>query len=241
MPMLQFDFTYNVPNELGVDHTFTDGNTRTTTYDGPDKLWFIVENDTGREHIGPITTVEKNDGRPVPEGCRYVEIDAIDHPLLCQLRGPIVDEEEEDHTGAARPSTVTKVAGYQDFTLQTPVLPYQVYNPLNVTFNSDGTYTLPVRTPEELVTGIDGHEGLTYADLRLKRDALLKNSDSEITDDMPAALKTEWQNYRTRLRDWPSAMENANNPALFAYYMEPRMPGLDNDDDIMPTPGGQPL
>ena len=29
--MIQFNYTYNVPNELCVDHTFTDGNTTIET------------------------------------------------------------------------------------------------------------------------------------------------------------------------------------------------------------------
>ena len=44
---------------------FTDGNTRTTTYDGSDKLFPIVD-ENGREELGPVTEIEKNDGRPVP-------------------------------------------------------------------------------------------------------------------------------------------------------------------------------
>ena len=102
--MVQFEYTYDIPNELCVDHTFTDGKTRTATYDGPDKLFFIVNNATGKEELGPITEIEKNDGRPVPDDCRYVEIDCIKNPVLCQLRGPIIDEMEEDHTGEATPT-----------------------------------------------------------------------------------------------------------------------------------------
>ena len=53
MPMVQFQFTYDIPNELCVDRPgFTDGNTRTTTYDGSDKLFLIVD-ENGREELGP--------------------------------------------------------------------------------------------------------------------------------------------------------------------------------------------
>ena len=227
MPMVQFQFTYDIPNELCVDHSFTDGNTRTTTYDGPDKLFFIVD-ENGREEIGPVTEIEKNDGRPVPDNCRYVEIDCIDNPVLCQLRGPIIDEEEEDHTGEATPSTgATTVTGYKPFTYQTPVLPYQFYDPLAITFNADNTYTIPVREPRDTVMGLDVDRDLTWDDVRAKRDMLLKNSDSELVDDMPQSLKDAWQDYRQRLRDWPNAMQNAGNSPLFAYYMEPIQVGAD--------------
>ena len=56
---------------------------------------------------------------------------------------------------------------------------------------------------------------------------LLKNSDSELQEDMPADLKNQWKDYRQRLRDWPTAMQNAGNSPLFAYYMEPIQVGAD--------------
>jgi len=227
MPMVQFQFTYDIPNELCVDHSFTNGNTRTTTYDGPDKLFFIVD-ENGKEELGPVTEIEKNDGRPVPDNCRWVEIDCIDNPVLCQLRGPIIDEEEEDHTGEATPSTgATTVSGYKPFTYQTPVLPYQFLDPLAIVFNADNTYTIPVREPRDTVMGLDVHRDITWDDLRAKRDMLLKNSDSELQEDMPADLKNQWKDYRQRLRDWPTAMQNAGNSPLFAYYMEPIQVGAD--------------
>lgn len=221
MPMIQFDYTYKVVNELCVDHTFSQGKTRTATYDGPDKLFFIVNNETGREQLGPITEIEKNDGRPVPDDCRYVEIDCIQNPLLCQLRGPVIDEQEEDHTGEAFPTGSKKITGYATFTYQTPVLPYQMYDKQAITFNSDGTYNIPVREPRDTVMGVDVHRDLTWDDVRAKRNTFLKNSDSEITDDMPADLRAKWLDYRQRLRDWPKVMQDAGIPPLFAYYMEP--------------------
>ena len=56
-----------------------------------------IVDENGREELGPVTEIEKNDGRPVPDNCRYVEIDCIDNPVLClNLEDPIIDEEEED-------------------------------------------------------------------------------------------------------------------------------------------------
>ena len=227
MPMVQFDYTYEIPNELCVDHTFTDGNTRTATYDGPDKLFFIVNNETGREQLGPVIEIEKNDGRPVPDDCRYVEIDCITNPLLCQLRGPVIDEQEEDHTDSATPSGVTSITGYATFTYQTPVLPYQFLDGSNIVFNADDSYTIPVKEARDTVMGIDIERDITWDDVRAKRNQFLKNSDSEITDDMPTDLRNQWLDYRQRLRDWPTVMQNANIPPLFAYYMEPIQVGAD--------------
>ena len=63
---------------------------------------------------------------------------------------------------------------------------------------------------------------------------LLKNSDSEIVDDMPADLKAKWQNYRQALRDWPATMINAGIPAWAAYNMEP----IDPASEVEPDPEG---
>lgn len=227
MPMIQFNYTYNVPNELCVDHTFTDGNTRTAQYDGPDKLFFIVNNTTNREELGPITEIEKNDGRPIPPDCRYVEIDCTEYPELCQLRGPVIDEMEEDHTGEATPTGATAITGYAPFTYQTPVLPYQFLHDDQVTFDADGVPTIPIKEPRDYIMGTDIGRDITWDDVRAKRNQFLKNSDSEITDDMPAALRTEWETYRQRLRDWPTVMQNANVPPIMAYNMEPIQVGAD--------------
>ena len=55
----------------------------------------------------------------------------------------------------------------------------------------------------------------------------IQNNMQEIVDDMPQALKDSWLDYRQRLRDWPNRMQSAGNSPLFAYYMEPIMPGAD--------------
>ena len=156
-----------------------------------------------------------------------------EHPELCQLRGPVVDEMEEDHTGEATPTGATKITGYAGFTYQTPVLPYQFLHDDQVTFAEDGTPTIPVKEPRDYIMGVDVGRDITWDDVRAKRNQFLKNSDSEITDDMPAALRTEWETYRQRLRDWPTVMQNANVPPIMAYYMEPIQVGADPETGMI--------
>jgi|TARA_B110000090_G_C13398676_1_gene452364 hypothetical protein len=234
MAMISIDYTYNLPNEHCVDHEQTDGNTRTTTYDGPDKIFLVVENATGKEHMGPVTELERNDGRPVPEGCRYVEVDCITNPLVCQLRAPIIDEVEEDHDDSVKPTGVVEIDGYDAFEYQIPILPKDVYDPLDITIDADDNITLTKRSVMHAVMGVDGEARYpTYDDVRYKRAQLMKNSDSEIVDDMPADMKQMWLDYRDKLRQWPNVMEAANVPAIFAYNMEPIDPGMASD----PTDG----
>ena len=49
MAMVEFTWTMNLPNEFMVDHTFTDGKTCQKVYDGPDKLYMIINNETGKQ------------------------------------------------------------------------------------------------------------------------------------------------------------------------------------------------
>jgi hypothetical protein len=52
----------------------------------------------------------------------------------------------------------------------------------------------------------------------------LSNSDAQIADDMPQSVKDAWIEYRQKLRDLPSVMENAGVEPNIAYYMFPDQP-----------------
>lgn len=230
MAMVEFEWTLNLPNEYMVDHSFTDGHTRTCVYDGPDKLYLIINNDTGKEEMGPITELEKADERPVPINCRYVEVDCISNPLICQLRGPILDEMEEDYDSFTHPQGGKDIDGYRSFTYQTPLRPLDVYDPDTIHVDSDDNITIQARTIPWAVMG-GGDRVPDWNDVRAKRKQLIKNSDSEVTDDMPQELKDMWADYRQRLRDWPNVMEAAGVPAWIAYNMEPIDPASLEDPD----------
>jgi hypothetical protein len=236
MAMVEFEWTCNLPNEYMIDHSFTDGKTRTCVYDGPDKLFLIVENDTGKEHTGPITALEKADGRPLPKDCRYVEVDCISNPLVCELRGPVLDEADEEYTDAVHPPGGVDIPGYNTFTYQIPLRPSDIYDPETLRVDSEDNITIQARTIPWAVMGT-GDRLPTWDDVRAKRKQLLKNSDSEMTDDMPQDLRNKWLDYRQRLRDWPNIMESNGVPAWIAYNMEPIDPaseeGPDDQDAIV--------
>ena len=230
MAMIEFEWTMNLPNDYMIDHTFTDGNTRTCVYDGPDKIYLIVNNETGKEEMGPITALEKSDGRPVPANCRYVEVDCVTNPLICQLRAPVIDEMEEDYTGDQNPTGVTEVPGHTRFYYQTPLRPIDVYEPESITVDENDNISIDARSIPWAVMG-SGDRLPDWDDVRAKRDQLLKNSDSELVDDMPEALKTKWKAYRQALRDWPATMQNAGIPAWAAYNMQPIDPASEVEPD----------
>ena len=87
-----------LPNSFLVDHSFSDGKQRDQTYDGPDKIYLQIGAD-GKEKYGPLTEDDIADGRPKPaDVVQWYEVDCARsnlHSLICQLRGPVIDEKEE--------------------------------------------------------------------------------------------------------------------------------------------------
>lgn len=234
MPMISVEYDYDLPNSFQSDHSFSEGKTRTTTYDGPDKIYLIIEDATGKEHMGPITAEEKADGRPLPLGCHYHEVDCIENPLFCQLRAPIIDEAEEDHTDDDIHPDCIPVEGYPSPTVQTPILPRNIYNKLGTYKNMEtGELVIPVFTVVDSLFGGSMTEMPDWSYVRRKRDAELGKTDGRISADMPQAMQDEWLAYRQLLRDLPTAL--AANPPWIALKMFPRSP-----DDVTPPLGSLP-
>lgn len=231
MAIVSVEYEYNLPNDFLVDHSFSEGKKRATTYDGPDKLYFIVEEDTGKEHYMPITAEEKDDGRPLPVGCKYVEVDCIENPLFCQLRAPVVDEVEENHAEdlTLPHSQSPLVEGYPQYMIQYPLLVRNIYDKFNTTLDKDGK---PVIAVYSIVHGLYGgpfdEMGLPDWDyVRTKRNKMIEACDGKIGLDMPQSLKDKWLLYRQRLRDLPEALKDV--PPWIVLKMLPRSP----DDDIV--------
>ena len=231
MAMVELDWELALPNEYCIDHSFSQGKTRTCTYDGPDKLFLIIDNDTGKQGAGPITQMEKNDGRPLPLNCRYVEVDCIANPLIGQLIGPVIDEAEEDYTSDVMPPGVIEVPGYRTFTYQTPLVARDIWDRESLHVDENDNITFQVRSTDWAIFGTEIDRELTWDDLRAKRATFLKNSDAEVTDDMPQSLKDKFTVYRQRLRDWPNVMQAAGIPVKFAYKMEPIDPASETPPD----------
>ena len=226
MPLVSVDYEYNLPNEFLVDHTFTDGKKRETTYDGPDKIYLIIDKETGVEKMGPVTAEEKADGRPVPLDCQYWEFDCVENPLFCQLRAPVIDEVEEEHTDSYFHPQSPEIPGYPRYVIQTPILPRNIYNKYKTRVNLEtGELVLPVFEVNESMFGdhMVGKE-VTWDYVRKQRDYELKKSDGRWTTDMPESLQNQWKEYRQLLRDLPTVLEEAGVPPNVALKMFPAEP-----------------
>lgn len=226
MPYISVEYEYNLPNEYLVDHNQDQGNKRTTTYDGPDKIYLIVDNETGKEAFGPVTEEDLSDGRPLPLGCRYVEVDCSENPLICQLRAPVIDEQEEVHTGETGHRLAPDVPGYFNFRYATPLLPKDVYDWLNITVSSDNVVTAELKTINEALYGRELPTP-TWDDIRRKRTYDLKHSDGATSADMPQSILDAWAEYRQLLRDLPDKLGHID--PKFVIKMFPENPHAGED------------
>lgn len=227
MPLISVDYEYNLPNSYMVDHTFTEGKTRATTYDGPERIFLIVNNETGKEEFGPVTPENLADGRPLPLGCRYVEIDCVTNPLICQLRAPIIDEAEDEHTSSEPHPQSPLIPGYPQYIIQTPILVRNIYDKFRITVNEDDTLNVPVYTVNEALFGVGAFEELPdWNFVRAKRNKEITKSDGRIGEDMPQVLKDKWIAYRQLLRDLPDALKDV--PPWIALKMFPVDPDNEN-------------
>jgi hypothetical protein len=219
---ISVEFDLNLPNEFLVDHSQSEGKTRKFVYHGPDKIYLQIGED-GTEKHGPLTAEEIADGRPVPaDVVEWYEVDCTTNPLICQLRGPIVNELQEERgvEEASHPDSPA-IEGYPQFKYALPLVPDDIYDRNSVKV-IDGVPTLKTWSATKKL--IDKEDSLTWDDIRKHRDQLLSGSDGKVTEDMPEDLKSEWKVFRQRLRDLPDVMQSNNVSPDIAYYMFPEQP-----------------
>ena len=222
MANISVEFDLSLPNSFLVDHSQTEGKTRKFTYHGPDKIWLQIGEDDTETH-GPLTAEDIADGRPVPaDVVEWLEVDCTTNPLICQLRGPIIDELQEERDGEEVPHPGSPlIEGYPQLKYQLPLMPDDIYDRRSVKL-VDGTLTVREWAVAEKL--LDKQEFLTWDDVRKHRNQLLEGSDSRVTTDMPTELQDAWKAYRQKLRDLPAVMEAAGVEPSVAFYMFPDQP-----------------
>jgi len=230
MAIISISYQLPLPNNFLVDHSQSEGKTRTCTYDGPDKIYLQIGED-GIETHGPLTAEDLMDGRPIPLDATLFEIDCTEYPLICQLRAPIVPLVQETRGTEIIPHPHSPIIeGYPQFKYALPLFPEDVYNRYSVKV-IDGLPTLQVWTAIQKL--LDKDTPMTWEDIRDHRTKMLNNSDSQIAEDMPQYVKDVWKEYRQRLRDLPGVLEAAGVPPSIAYYMFPLTP-----DTVLIEDGG---
>lgn len=243
--IIRVEFDLPLPDEYMVDHNRAQNKSRKYTYHGPDKIYLQIGAD-GYEKYGPLTEDDKADGRPKPaDVVEFFEVDCRVYPLICQLRGPIVNESQE-HSGPVLPDNKTPnpqtgeaagaiaahpqspvVAGFEQYKYSLPILPKFVWDPLTVRV-VDGVPTARMFTVNEVILGEANDDWFGVEDIREKRNQMLSSSDGQISSDMPSAMVQAWTDYRQNLRDWPSLVTEQGVPPAVAAMMTPIHPTADS-------------
>lgn len=232
--IISHEWELQLPNEFLVDHSFSEGKTRTVTYDGPDKIFLQIGAD-GTEKYGPLTEDDLADGRPIPiDVVELFEVDCTVYPLICQLRGPVIDEREEERGTDETPHPGSPlIEGYPQLTYSLPLMADDIFNGMSLRV-VDGVPTVRAYTATEKLNNRDVDK--TWDDVRAHRDRELTSTDGSIAEDMPEDMKNAWKEYRQKLRDFPATMEAAGVHPNIADMMFPIPPFFKNPPSDPETP-----
>jgi hypothetical protein len=234
MPLIQKEFTYNVPNEWYSDD-FSNGDTKTFTYHGPEYLTIEVDKETGEELNWVQYTPEELEC-PTALNAMRITVDCKEDPMLCEIVNDQGRDDDLQFYDERAFKTICKAPeGYVDVDVPTDFHVRDIYDEFNVRFNfKTQEFEIPVRTwsSEE---GRDIEE-ITWNHVRELRNQALAASDGVLSDDMPQELQDRWRHYRQLLRDAPKALEPFG--PYFASMMLPEEPDpgaesvIDEDDYI---------
>lgn len=184
--------TYKTPNEAWMTDD-SEGKTGTVTYTGPDNIWVFVDNDTRK--ISPPYYTSKDDGPdiPVPPGMTRVMLSAesqTDLAVMAVLDRTLISEPDGyTETEEALPDGTVWIVG-------DPIHITTVHDLDTITYNfTSNTWEFEYRTSP-----------ITWTDVINARNGMLTASDGRIAPDMPESLKSQWIEFRQKLRDFPTIM-----------------------------------
>lgn len=201
-------FTYDIPDDY-LHQTNANGLTGTYTYEGPDKMWIFIDNDTNKR-FGSLIYTEKNDGAdvPTPAGAYKVCVDANVDPEIASMLFNVVDystlptvaEDLPDGTQYVRPQSPPPDHTYE--------LSECVYDPVA----SAWVKPLPWKQPH-----------MSWDELKRARNMMLLGSDKVLAGNLLTdAQRAEYEAYRQLLRDLPVTFDGID-PWKVPFPIEPNI------------------
>jgi hypothetical protein len=186
MTTISVNFNYKAPNKRGEPNLENYTNA-SWTYTGPDRLWVFIDSLDGTLEPRNYLTVE-TDGEtfnPVPTEIK-VEVDPTVDPLVATLIAT-----DFDGNAPTRSWELPDGTTHIDYA---PLPPHEVYRNEGVSYDAT-TKTWSYVWERDLKT---------WDDIRVARDGLLLWSDARVREDIPDAVKSPWEEYRTALRNLPT-------------------------------------
>jgi hypothetical protein len=186
-------FTYNLPDDyLSQERTL--GKTAEWTYIGPDEICLVVEKTTNKYSGQFLTHDHDKDNTPVPLDKYHVHVSCEDNPLLCALAHAEIEKPDYadlDQHEELLPDGLTYKRPLHPPPDHTHDISDIVFDP--VTESAPGPY--PWKKPHS-----------NWDQLRNWRTMNLFLTDyheGEHLESMPESLRTQWAEYRQKLRDLP--------------------------------------
>lgn len=181
MTEVTFTFTYKSPNGEGNPDP-TDYTVQNWTYIGPEILYVVVDEDTGKVNGGTwYTDPEVN----APPENRIVVVRAEDQPTLASILVGCLDDDHIRTVLVNSPNGQT----VEDHEYVSLAAAYSL-DCFDYNFsNSQWSETW------------NSAQWNTWDEIRQMRNHLLSTTDSRVRSDMPDSVKQVWIDYRTSLRD----------------------------------------
>ena len=182
------EITYNIPDKWQTTET-TLNKTSTQTYTGPETVIALVQDGI----VVNAYNKDKEDHRPLALDFEAVEINCNENTLHCGILWGGFDA--PDHF-----EVEIGPADRNNPTVADPTHPLEVFDIKSFTkgWNSE------TKTWDDLRFAEPEADDPNMEMVRASRNAILNTTDARISDDMPAAVKEEWQAYRQALRDLPA-------------------------------------
>ena len=182
-------FNYDLPDDY-LHQTNTAGLVGSFTYNGPDKIWVFINNDS-KKLVSALYYTEKDDGDLIPtsEGQTKVCVTAESDPVVISM---IVDQGY--YSGPTKKETLPDGSIYERLDSPPPDHTYELTEIEYSVEEGKWSKPFPWKNPH-----------MTWEMLKLARNAMLRESDLIIRNNVlsPADLEALEQ-YRQKLRDIPS-------------------------------------
>ena len=229
--------TYRIPDER---HGQSDvlGKTSTIQYEGPEKLiLWLTKDDThawGKPNrLEAVWDADDMTERPMPLDCYQVELDATESDEMALRAGMLAPKGgHEDHEAQRHGDVCDGLCFKKPKLYEVECGPADQDNKII----ADPSHIMEVYAKQDIAndaydpatgkwkalkyrTGIT--EDRTDDSVREIRNGHLSGSDNMFNEDMPAAMKQEWLDWRQKLRDLPADWKDVPNE----FIVFPREPG----------------
>lgn len=212
--IIELEFTMKLPDVHLETLTTNKNKTQKWWYKGDEICYAAINRDTNKV-VSCIDEKTLNSGRPIPPNYTYIKVDATIETLIAYLLSPPSFEDSKKNELYEKGLHVFEeaIGVYPEYSMPTPFIPNHVYE--------EQIYYDP--SIKRLYTKFASCDpDITWDVIKKHRNQLLKDSDGQVSEDMPEDVKNKITIYRQALRDLPDRLGHLS--AFRASQMIPRHP-----------------